>query len=87
MDLTQIRQNIDHIDRQLVDLLCQRMALSAQVAEYKKENGLAIFVPQREQEILQHIGEQAGPEMAAYVCKLYASLFALSKDYQAEVIK
>ena len=87
MDLTQIRQNIDHIDRQLVDLLCQRMALSAQVAEYKKENGLAIFVPQREQEILQHIGEQAGPEMTPYLRKIYAILFEESRRYQAEVMK
>ena len=87
MDLTQIRQNIDHIDRQLVDLLCQRMGLSAQVAEYKKENGLAIFVPQREQEILQRIGEQAGPEMTPYLRKIYATLFEESRRYQAEVMK
>ena len=42
MDLTKIRQEIDSIDRQLVNLFCQRMNLSAQVAEYKKENGRSV---------------------------------------------
>ena len=87
MDLQEIRQNIDRIDRELVDLFCRRMELAAQVAAYKKENNMAIFVPEREQQILDAIAEQADPEMATYVRKLYAFLFALSKDYQAEVIK
>ena len=87
MDLQEIRQNIDRIDQELVDLFCRRMELAAQVAAYKKENNMPIFVPEREQQILDAIAEQAGPEMAAYVRKLYAFLFALSKDYQAEVIK
>ena len=87
MDLQEIRRNIDRIDQELVDLFCRRMELAAQVAAYKKENNMAIFVPEREQQILDAIAEQAGPEMAAYVRKLYASLLELSKDYQSEVIK
>lgn len=87
MDLSQIRQEIDAIDAQLVKLLCQRMALSGQVANYKKANNLPILVPAREQAILQSIGEQAGPEMAPHVQRLYETLFAVSRDYQAEVMK
>ena len=87
MDLTKIRQEIDSIDRQLVNLFCQRMDLSAQVAEYKKENGLPIIVPEREQQILDTVTRQAGTELSPYVRKLYTSLFELSRDYQAEVIK
>ena len=34
MDLNEIRQQIDTIDSQLVDLFCQRLALRAQVADY-----------------------------------------------------
>ena len=55
MDLTEIRQDIDNIDRQLVNLFCQRMALAAQVADYKKANNLPIFVPGRERDILQRV--------------------------------
>lgn len=87
MDLSQIRQEIDAIDAQLVMLFCQRMNLAAQVAEYKKAHDLPILVPAREQAILQSVGKQAGPEMAPHVQRLYETLFAVSRDYQAEVMK
>lgn len=35
MDLSQLRQQIDTIDRQIVDLYEKRMDVSRQVAEYK----------------------------------------------------
>ena len=82
MDLSQIRQEIDAIDSELVNLFCRRMELSAQVAEYKKANHLPIFVPAREQAILQRMAEQAGPEMADPVQALYATIFELSRNYQ-----
>ena len=44
MDLSEIRQNIDKIDEELVRLFCERMALSAQVADYKKANNMPIYV-------------------------------------------
>ena len=87
MDLMEIRQDIDSIDQQLVDLFCRRMALSAQVADYKKANNLPVFVPEREREILMRVADQAGPEMAPYIRRLYTALFEESRLYQAEVMK
>ena len=57
MDLSEIRQQIDAIDENLVRLFCQRMNLSAQVADYKKANNLPIFVPARERAILQKVAQ------------------------------
>ena len=87
MDLQEIRQQIDSIDREMVDLFCRRMDLSARVADYKKANDLPIFVPGREQEILNRVAEQAGPELAPYIRRLYAALLEESRLYQAEVMK
>ena len=84
MDLSEIRQDIDSIDQQMVYLFCRRMALSAQVADYKKANNLPIFVPGREREILKRVAEQAGPEMENYTRVLYSMLFELSRSYQAK---
>ena len=84
MDLSQIRQEIDAIDSELVKLFCQRMDLAAQVADYKKANNLPILVPARERTILQSVAEQAGPEMANYTRVLYSMLFELSRSYQAK---
>ena len=84
MDLSEIRQEIDGIDQELVRLFCQRMNLSAQVADYKKANNLPIFVPSRERAILQKVAEMAGPEMANYTRVLYSMLFELSRSYQSK---
>ena len=87
MDLSQIRNEIDQIDDKLVRLFAERMSLSRQVAEYKKEHGMPIWVPERERSILQEVSEKAGPEMAEYARVLYSMLFELSRSYQCKCNK
>lgn len=84
MDLKELRQEIDQIDDQLVRLFCQRMEVSARIADYKKENDLPIFVPTREQEKLLDVAQQAGPDMEVYTKVLYSMLFELSRGYQSK---
>lgn len=86
MELKEIRNEIDKVDEELVRLFIKRMKLSAQVAEYKKENHLPIFVPAREQEILLDVAEKAGPELSEYMSKLYTVIFELSRNYQIKRI-
>ena len=82
MDLNELRNEIDRIDHDLVKLFTERMDIAAQVADYKKENNLPIFVPAREREILQKVANLAGPDMANYTRVLYSMLFELSRSYQ-----
>lgn len=84
MDISKMRESIDDIDAQLVDLFIQRMELAAQVADYKKENNLPIYVPAREREILKKVAQLAGPEMSNYARVLYSMLFELSRSYQSK---
>ena len=84
MDLKEIRSQIDDIDCELVSLFNKRMALSLQVADYKKENQLPIYVPAREREILLDVATKAGPEMANYTRVLYSMIFELSRSYQSK---
>jgi len=84
MDLNELRQEIDKIDQELVRLFTERMAISAQVADYKRENNLPIFHPGRERTILQKVAEMAGPEMGNYTRVLYSMLFELSRSYQSK---
>lgn len=84
MDLSEIREEIDKIDEQLVNLFIQRMNLSAQVADYKKAHNLPIFVPARESEILQKIAVLSGPDLAPSIQSLYTTIFQVSRDYQAK---
>ena len=84
MELSDIRAKIDEIDSDLVQLFAKRMSLSAEVADYKKEHNLPIYVPSREREILQDVATKAGPEMANYSRVLYSMIFELSRSYQSK---
>lgn len=84
MDLNELRNKIDSIDTDLVRLFTERMNIAAQVADYKKENNLPIYVPARERAILKDVAEKAGPDMANYTRVLYSMLFELSRSYQSK---
>ncbi len=84
MDLNELRLEIDRIDDELVRLFVQRMEVSARIADYKKENGLPIFVPAREAEKLLDVAQKAGPDMENYTQVLYSMLFELSRGYQSK---
>lgn len=84
MELEHLRNEIDQIDHELVDLFVQRMHIAEQVAEIKKEQRLPIYVPAREREILQKVADQAGADMANYTRVLYSMLFELSRSYQSK---
>ncbi|QUM77660.1 bifunctional chorismate mutase/prephenate dehydrogenase [Moritella sp. 24] len=57
--LGKLRDKIDDVDQQLVDLLAQRLALVAEVGEIKSEHGLPIYVPEREVAMLEKRREEA----------------------------
>ena len=82
MDLNKLRDQIDSIDTELVQLFAQRMDIAAQVADYKKDHNIPIYVPARERAVLQKVADKAGPEMANYARVLYSMLFELSRSYQ-----
>ena len=66
MELNEIRQEIDAINRQMQSLFERRMELCGKVAEYKGAHSMKIFVPEREEAILSTVREQASPAFAEY---------------------
>ena len=44
MELEHLRQQIDRIDDELVALFVRRMEIAAQIADYKKQNGLPVNI-------------------------------------------
>ena len=84
MELESLRNEIDQIDNELVNLFIKRMHIAEQVAKIKKEQHLPIYVPAREREILQKVADLAGADMANYSRVLYSMLFELSRSYQSK---
>lgn len=86
MDLQKLRGEIDAIDTQMTDLFVRRMGLCAEVARYKKENGMAVVHQGREREILSRISALAGDELDSYARILFSTIFDLSRSYQSMLI-
>ena len=82
MDLNELRQQINSIDDELLNLFTRRMDLASQVADYKRVHDLPILQPAREREILKKVADKAGPELGGYARVLFSMLIELSKSYQ-----
>ena len=81
-DLTVIRDEINQINEDILQLFLRRMELSAQVFEYKKENGLPVLDRKREEEILQKVADNSPEELKNYSLEFFRNLMDLSKQYQ-----
>ncbi len=82
MDIQELRSQINEIDAQLVRYFDDRMRVALEIAKYKKENGLPVFDPAREREVLNKQTAAVGEDMSMYVKLLYNTLFDLSRSYQ-----
>ncbi len=82
MDILELRQQIDSIDDELVELFHRRMEVSRGIAEYKKAEGKKVYDPVREREKLAEIAEKSGEDMREYSTILWSLLMDLSKTYQ-----
>lgn len=86
MDITDLRKQIDEVDSSLIRLFSQRMDLASNIAKYKHEHDLPVFVPAREQDILRSVSERSRSDLDRYIRTLYSMLFELSRSYQKEHI-
>ena len=82
MEIKELRNQIDKIDEQLVELFKQRMGVSARVTEYKREHNMPVLDATRERELLARISTLAGEDMEEYARVLYATILDLSRSYQ-----
>ncbi len=86
-DLSVTREEIDKVDKQIVELIEKRMNLALQVAEYKMSTGKPIYDRQRELEKLDKLGHMASTEFnAKSVQELFLQIMSVSRRYQYRVI-
>ncbi|XAW89192.1 bifunctional chorismate mutase/prephenate dehydrogenase [Vibrio sp. CDRSL-10 TSBA] len=59
VELNELRDQIDAVDKQMVELLARRLALVEKVGEVKSQHGLPIYAPDREAAMLASRREEA----------------------------
>lgn len=86
-DLDKARQAVNAADRELVRLFEQRMDAVRQVAEYKKEHGIPVTDPDREEYILRkNTAYVENEDYRAYYVNFLQGMMELSKNYQHRLL-
>ena len=82
-DLKQYREEITKIDKEMAELFESRMRISAKIAEYKKEHGLPIRDPKREEAMLSAYREYIkDPDMEEYYIRFLKNVVDISASCQ-----
>ncbi len=87
-ELDELRQQIDILDKQVVEILAKRMSISEKIAKYKFENGITVLQSRRYDEILQ--SRRATAEQnhlnPDFVLKLYEAIHEESVNRQTSLM-
>lgn len=86
MDLTQAREKIEDIDKQMANLFEMRMECSKEIAQYKKENNIPIYDATREKNLMEKNRSYIKNDMLKeYYLKFFKGLLDISKEYQEKL--
>jgi len=86
--LENARMEINRIDKEMAKLFEQRMHAVGQVAQYKQENGLPIFDPSREEQVISKNSVLIEDEiMRGFYIPFLRKTMSVSKEYQRRLLK
>ena len=85
MEIKDLREMIDSLDKEIVGLLVKRMNVSAEVAAYKIKNNMPVLDKTREAALLEKIASLSG-NMSDYTHEIYLEILKQSRAYQDKLI-
>ena len=81
--LAELREQIDDVDSQLLELLNRRARLSVAVGEAKKQVSGKVFDPAREARLLERLAERnAGPLRKEHITSIWRAVLSASRALQ-----
>ena len=86
--LEKLRQQINHLDDELMQILSQRMKIADKIGQYKKENNITILQTNRWNEILERAtlkGEKIGLSKE-FITKYFDAVHMESINHQKKVL-
>ena len=88
-DLAGLRGEIDDIDAELLQLLARRMAVSAQIGEYKKQNNVTVVQMDRWKQVLDGLmatGKELGLS-SVLINKVFEAVHQASIEQQSHIME
>lgn len=87
MDLLQLREQLDQIDSQIVELYEKRMDVCGQVAQYKIETGKKVFDKVREEQKLAKVRSLTHNDFNGQgITELFEQIMAMSRKLQYQML-
>lgn len=88
IDLQELRNEIDVIDRQITELFEKRMGICSQVAEYKIGTGKKVFDREREKKVIEKVKELTHNDFNRHgVEELFQQIMAMSRKLQYQLLE
>ena len=80
--LSELRNEVDQIDAELVPLFQKRMQISRQIAAIKCDQNLSILDSTRENQVVDSAVQKVEPELRSETVLLMRTIMSLSREYQ-----
>jgi len=85
MDISEWRKKIDELDRRLVELLSQRAQAAHEIGKLKRNSGMPIYEPEREQAVFDNVRRaNPGPLSDHDVLNIYERIMDIMRQIQQE---
>ena len=82
--ILKLRQEIDKLDEDIIQLLKERMQISKEVGRLKEELKLPVEDKTREQEIIDRLIQQTGKNLSEeQLMRIFTAVFTSSKQVQS----
>jgi chorismate mutase len=88
MEISDWRKKIDELDRSLVKLLNERARCAVEIGKIKRQNGLPILEPNREQEVMQQAFDaNQGPLTDQAVQRIFERIVGEGRELQKRLFE
>ena len=86
MELNNYREHLDTIDKELLRLFTERMAIAGEIAQWKQQNSMPVLDLRRAKEKLRTMEELSPEDLKEYSVSLFSLIMELSRSYQNRII-
>jgi chorismate mutase len=86
--LDDLRRDIDRVDEVLVRLLNERARCACEIGRLKKEQGIEVYQPDREKQVLEHVRKVAadGPLEPDAIARLFERIIDEARRVERRVV-
>lgn len=86
-DLEKLRKRIEEIDKEILELISERLSIAYQIADAKRKNGLSIYDPNRENDVLMRVKRLSQDKNLPYdyIEDIFLLIISMSRNVQGRI--